>query len=86
MQKQHCVCEFIVLHQINILAYNLFGLINIESLLQLISVLSMKRVLYQGLSVQSGLEFGTFKFRIHSKTEHFKVRFWNGSVFERSEP
>ena len=27
--------------------------------------------------IQSGLEFGTFEFRIHSKTEHYKVRFLN---------
>ena len=29
------------------------------------------------LSIQSGLEFGTFEFRIHSKTECFKVPFSN---------
>ena len=36
--------------------------------------------------VQSGLEYRTFEFRIHSKTERFHVLYWDGSVFERSEP
>ena len=31
-----------------------------------------------GSIVQWGLEYRTFKFRIHSKTELFKVRFSNG--------
>ena len=40
--------------------------------------------LYTG--IQWGLEFRTFEYRIHSKTEHFHVLYWDGSVFERSEP
>ena len=32
--------------------------------------------------IQWGLEFRPFENRIHSKTERFKVRFSNGSVFE----
>ena len=36
--------------------------------------------------VQSGLEYRTFEFRIHSKTKRFHVLYWDGSVFERSEP
>ena len=37
-------------------------------------------------NIQWGLKYRTFKFRIHLKTEHFKVQFSNGYVFERSEP
>ena len=36
--------------------------------------------------LQWGLEYRTFEFWIHSKTEHFKIRFSNCSVFECSEP
>ena len=33
-------------------------------------------------TLQWGLTFLTFKNRIHSKTEHFKILFLNGSVFK----
>ena len=29
------------------------------------------------INIQSGLKFRTFEFRIHSKTEHFYVLYWN---------
>ena len=35
--------------------------------------------------LQRGLEFGTFEYRTHSKTERFEGPFSNGSVFEWSE-
>ena len=33
-------------------------------------------------ALQSGLEYRTFKFRIHSNSERFKIQISNGSVFE----
>ena len=38
------------------------------------------------LKIQQGLEFRTFEYRIHSKTEPFKIRFSKGSVFECLKP
>ena len=32
--------------------------------------------------IQQGLEYQTFKFRIHSNSERFKVRFLNGQTFK----
>ena len=34
------------------------------------------------MHIQSGLEYRTFKYRIHSKTKHFEGLFSNGQPFE----
>ena len=44
--------------------------------------IKIKLVIIEKTCIQSGLEFRTFEFRIHSKTERLKVQISNGSVFE----
>ena len=34
------------------------------------------------MALQWGLEYRTFEYRVHSKTEHFEGPFWNGGPFE----